>query len=85
MSHTIEQLATIEASQADFESFYKLGNIEGCRAVIQNLGDLGYETEAMFLHRALNLRLSLETTEDVDPNTEEAGGDMRDYFDEQGR
>lgn len=54
MSKTPEQIRFLEDSQADFETFLSQRKFSDCLAIIDNLGELGYETEALFLHQAYN-------------------------------
>lgn len=54
MSRTNGELRTIEDAQADFDTALSEERYDDCRAIIDNLGELGYETESMILFRALN-------------------------------
>lgn len=54
MSYTREQLETIENLHADFDEFLSQRKFTDARAVIDNLGDMGFEHEAFLLHQAYN-------------------------------
>lgn len=89
MSKTKEQISFLEDVRADFETFISQRKWDDARAVIDNLGDLGYATEALFLHQSLNRAKDAvirpihesfiagieESDEDEEP------GDIRDYHD----
>ncbi len=54
MSKTNEELATLENAYADFSDCIERKDWKGAHAIVDNLGDLGYENEAMTLHRLVN-------------------------------
>lgn len=69
MSYTNQDIEFITNARADFETFLSQDKISDCRAIIENLGELGYETEVVFLVQALNRHLEPEMTFEphVDP------------------
>ena len=54
MSYTNEQLAYIEDARADFDYMINREDFSSAQALIDSLGEQGYETEALFLFQALN-------------------------------
>lgn len=54
MSYTKDQLETIENIHADFDGFISQSKWEDAFACIENMGDLGYETEATFMLQTYN-------------------------------
>ncbi len=64
MSYTPNQIEIIEAAQADFDTALSLEKYDDCRAIIDSLGEQGFENESIFLHRALNRHF---LTEDETP------------------
>jgi hypothetical protein len=62
----MQEMNTIEDFQADFDEMVSRRNYTDARALIDNMGDLGYETEATILHRALNLAEGHDLNEQED-------------------
>jgi hypothetical protein len=62
MSRTNQELETISNFQADFDEFLSQEKYDDCRALIDTMGELGYETESMILFRALNAHFAKEDT-----------------------
>lgn len=54
MSKTNQELETIENMRADFDDAISQDKFSDARAIVDNLGDLGYEYEALALHQVLN-------------------------------
>lgn len=54
MSYTREQLDTILDIQADFDLAVSQQNWPEAAAMIEQMGELGFETEALYLHKRLN-------------------------------
>lgn len=79
----------LEAAVADFDLFLSQRNFAEAEIILENLWELNFKKEVISLGKQLavaKMRVgNLEEVEDVDPNTDEPGGDMRDYVDENGR
>lgn len=54
MSITTGELENLTNARADFELCLSLRDYRKCHAIVDNLGELGYETEALFLFQELN-------------------------------
>lgn len=66
MSYESHQLETIESLHSDFDTFLSQRKWSEARAVIDNTGDLGYEMEALNMHKSLNRAESQERIEAED-------------------
>lgn len=60
MSRTNEELRAIEDMQADFDTAISEREWKDAQAIIDNLGDTGFENEALSLHHRLNRALAAE-------------------------
>lgn len=54
MSYDRNQLGIIEDAEADFDLALSQDKFTDCRAIIDNLGDMGFSSEAFVLHTRLN-------------------------------
>jgi hypothetical protein len=83
MSYTSEELRAIEDMRADFEGFISQEKFDDAHAVIDNMGDLGFETEALFLRQAFNRATTEYARKTVQREDEEAEQlDIRDLVDQ---
>lgn len=60
------ELENLQNAREDFEVFLRENKFADCQVIIDNLGDSGYPTEAMFLHRALLRKMTGGSSEDGD-------------------
>lgn len=77
MSRTNEQLRAIEDFQADFDEMLSQRNYNDAEVLIDNMGDLGYETEAAILHRALNYHMKHEDEIDAENESKKTSAERR--------
>jgi hypothetical protein len=83
MSKTIRELEDISNMRADFESFISQEKFDDAHAIIDNMGDLGFETEALFLRQAFNRATTEYARKTVQREDEEQeAGDIRDLVDQ---
>lgn len=54
MSYEQQDLETLENLQADFDTFLAKGEWTNARAVINNAGEMGFETEVAIMHKTFN-------------------------------
>lgn len=82
MSYTREQLEEVETLWSDFDTALSQREWDECLAILDNTGELGYENEALRMHKTYN-RVSkqvidghqLDNKEEIDAEIE--GTEMR--------
>lgn len=79
MSNTQNAL-WLEGKQEDFDVLLAKENWAGARAIIDELGENGFENEALFLHKALN-RAKLEWLEEESKEEENTAYETGKYQD----
>lgn len=82
MSYTNHELDTILNISADFDLALSEKKWSECEAMIEQMGDLGYENEARILHQTLNRAKAHDANEKEDLAA--GNEDPRDANDERG-
>lgn len=67
MSH-VENTKILEDAQSDFDTFLSQEKNDDCRAIIDSLGEQGFEHEAMLLHQTLNRHFAGEDVTPYNPD-----------------